>query len=755
MRRVIGKDKYIILWGIISALLTLLVGFISMHIFWINDIHDPNLRGFFSYKAATFGDGICLPVLVGCSVVCLLYGKEEKIGFYKPCIYIGIIGAILGIVVQGSWLISDETLPNWTIPEVHHFTAAGYYHAIFFVLMFGYIGFAFSAIWRLRRRRGFSVKQEFCFWGIISSGSGFLYCLALDDWTINNTSYEALFKAFLIVLLVMILFSATSSIKRFRRDFGIIISAEFSSLAIVIAALNYGTNLYFFFLAIAEATFLVVLVKPELHRFFNQLFHFFMLACPIFTLNLALYSFYQIDDIRLYLFFITIIAVGILIAYCLETYDKLSRECMPLFFLIPVYLFVSVFLKTVDDNALYNMGQIADALATMGVYFILKYYIQKKLFCIIQKKDEDISLSKRQDRKIKLSVYFNIVVILVGSILFFYDVIILSFDAINYSDVLNISILRYMIMCILLLLCTVVCTIFIQKIPYYGIRKFISLWSIGVYYALLCWNTISHIENIRFDWGILLSVFPTLGSSWMVAKGYYNNLLNLRGIENKKIDRAFQGIIFLGNAVNTFAISSMIFSARSSNDANLTFLVNIIVLFLGFIVGPTISGIINKYSYIDTKFIRAESYIGIAQDGFTSLLIIMLAGVIPMYYYRQLSSQDVITQITGFVLGIITIITMIYWPYRYCLENNRNHYKIKCEEYKRLALEYPEYEKILAYQKKSLKEHLTFQNKFSYIAVFPYLFVWDGVQKLLNKYIDKKELFYELAFKGICDEKKD
>ena len=325
----------------------------------------------------------------------------------------------------------------------------------------------------------------------------------------------------------------------------------------------------------------------------------------------------------------------------------------------------------------------------------------------------------------------------------------------DYSDVLNISILRYMIMCILLLLCTVVYTIFIQKIPYYGIRKFISLWSIGVYYALLCWNTISHIENIRFDWGILLSVFPTLGSSWMVAKGYYNNLLNLRGIENKKIDRAFQGIIFLGNAVNTFAISSMIFSARSSNDANLTFLVNIIVLFLGFIVGPTISGIINKYSYIDTKFIRAESYIGIAQDGFTSLLIIMLAGVIPMYYYRQLSSQDVITQITGFVLGIITIITMIYWPYRYCLENNRNHYKIKCEEYKRLALEYPEYEKILAYQKKSLKEHLTFQNKFSYIAVFPYLFVWDGVQKLLNKYIDKKELFYELAFKGICDEKKD
>ena len=750
-----NTDKYNIICGITGALLTLISGFTVMYLFWINDVQNPNLRGFFSYKAATFGDGICLPFLVGCSLVCILYGQREKFRFCRPCIFIGLIGAIVGAIVQASWIISDKTLLNWTIPKLHYFTAAGYYHGVFFVLMFGYIGFALSSIWSLRRKNTFTFKQEICFWGIISSGSGFLYCLALDDWTVHDTAFRALLKAFLLVFLGMMLYSCSSSFKRIKRDFGIIVSAECFSLGIVITALNHGTNIYFIFFGAAEALFSIILIKPQLKLFTKQLFFFLMVGCPLFSLNVALYSSYQIDNLLFYILFIVLIVMDILIANCLRTYDNLPKECIPLLALIPIYLFIIVAFEKVDDNALETLREIADGVAALGIYFILKFYIQKNLFCIIQKTDENMTLSKSQDKKIKLSVYFNIMIVLIGAILFFYNVMIISFDDIHNSALLDNYIIECMINCILILLCSIICTMILRKIPYPQLQKILSLLGMGTYYSLLVWNTFRLCDSFHFKWGILLIFFPTIGASWMAAKGYYNNLLGLRGIENRKIDRISQGIIFIGNTICSLALANIIFSTSSNIDASLLFLISIVVLLMGFVIGPTISGTINKYPYIDTGFIRAEPYVGIAQDGFTSLLIIMLAGMIPMHYYRQLLSQGVITQIIGFSGGIVAIIVVIYWPYRYCLENNIKHYKVKCKEYEHLILQHPDYKKLLDYQKQVLKEHLMFQNKFSYIAVLPYLLIWDCLRIILNRYGEKMELFWNLAFNGISDEKED
>lgn len=43
---------------------------------------------------------------------------------------------LIGIYMQISWLVSSQTELNWTITKIHHFTIAGWYHAIFFVIMF-------------------------------------------------------------------------------------------------------------------------------------------------------------------------------------------------------------------------------------------------------------------------------------------------------------------------------------------------------------------------------------------------------------------------------------------------------------------------------------------------------------------------------------------------------------------------------------------------------------------------------------------
>ena len=50
-----------------------------------------------------------------------------------------LLGALVGIIVQLSWIVSDNTKLNWTIDKIHHFNLAGYYHAIYFVVMSGLI----------------------------------------------------------------------------------------------------------------------------------------------------------------------------------------------------------------------------------------------------------------------------------------------------------------------------------------------------------------------------------------------------------------------------------------------------------------------------------------------------------------------------------------------------------------------------------------------------------------------------------------
>ena len=66
-----------IIKGIFGALLVFLLGFGMMFLLW-KVIGNPNdLPGLFYYRAATFGDGICLPILVGSGIVFLQINKQS------------------------------------------------------------------------------------------------------------------------------------------------------------------------------------------------------------------------------------------------------------------------------------------------------------------------------------------------------------------------------------------------------------------------------------------------------------------------------------------------------------------------------------------------------------------------------------------------------------------------------------------------------------------------------------------------------
>lgn len=143
------RKKELIL-SVSFSIFIFIVGFGVMNIFWVFSSKQEGLLGLYDYKAATIGDGICFPILVGT----LLYTVKKSDILNKRqhmwCNILGLLMACLGILMQISWLRDNNITPNWTIPYRHHFNAAGWYHAFFFVLMFGILGTSLSKLYLIR-----------------------------------------------------------------------------------------------------------------------------------------------------------------------------------------------------------------------------------------------------------------------------------------------------------------------------------------------------------------------------------------------------------------------------------------------------------------------------------------------------------------------------------------------------------------------------------------------------------------------------
>ena len=154
MFKKLKRNKYYpIIIGIMVTVVVFVIGFGVMSImyyYWLqtssNGYH--NLKGLYDYKASLWGDAICLPIILGAGTTYILtfYGKVKHRDKFVFPITLGTLGGIGGIIMQAQWLISDSTLLNWSIPELHYFNYAGWYHAVFFVFVCTTIAFQLSCI---------------------------------------------------------------------------------------------------------------------------------------------------------------------------------------------------------------------------------------------------------------------------------------------------------------------------------------------------------------------------------------------------------------------------------------------------------------------------------------------------------------------------------------------------------------------------------------------------------------------------------
>lgn len=133
----IVNKKNILIISITKSLIICLLGFGVLNIFWLNMTHNPEMKGLYDYYAATLGDGVFLPVVVGAGSY--FVDVNKVISHYKyHKVILGIV-VLFGSGMQVSWLLNPNIELNWTIDKVYSFNMAGWYHAFYFVGMFGVI----------------------------------------------------------------------------------------------------------------------------------------------------------------------------------------------------------------------------------------------------------------------------------------------------------------------------------------------------------------------------------------------------------------------------------------------------------------------------------------------------------------------------------------------------------------------------------------------------------------------------------------
>lgn len=116
--------------SIMAASATFAAGFGMMNLFWLSRKYPPEVPGLYSYRSATWGDGLLLPSLAASLTYAACETKMPEIAKILVPVA-GIAGFATGAGTQIAWLKDKNPNINWSLPEPGVFNAAGWYHAAF------------------------------------------------------------------------------------------------------------------------------------------------------------------------------------------------------------------------------------------------------------------------------------------------------------------------------------------------------------------------------------------------------------------------------------------------------------------------------------------------------------------------------------------------------------------------------------------------------------------------------------------------
>ena len=172
-------------------------GFGMMVAFWHMGRWDTRLPGFYSYRSAVLGDGVLLPLAASIlTLACLRLppAPSER----RWLLSVAFVGCLTGAATQVLWLLDDNPRPNWTLPVAHHYNIAGVYHAVFLIVIAGFLASSLTLVlYRLRwlgTRKAQLASKLMRSWyanALVAALLSFVGILTLDNLASGGTTATA------------------------------------------------------------------------------------------------------------------------------------------------------------------------------------------------------------------------------------------------------------------------------------------------------------------------------------------------------------------------------------------------------------------------------------------------------------------------------------------------------------------------------------------------------------------------------------
>lgn len=730
------QRKAALITGAFSATATFALGFGIMNILWRTLGTSGELPGLFYYKAATIGDGICLPIFIGASTAFVRYNKSLKACSHKVSTMLAIIASFIATMMQASWLINDDTVLNWSIPISHHFNLAGWYHSLFFIGMFGIVTYQLSEIWHVIQKKqiAYSWFEKILYMLWVLSGTMFVLMLVSDDYGQYFPVIPLLSEIATGVLILIIIYLKSAG-KQYGKEllsviFAGILGAYSISLFICVPvqgdiAIALGGGLCACFLWRVEKFSLSQIVCKDI---WTVMFY----SCALYVIS-GMHNIVELLCASLFLCVITIINEKLFIGEV--RYRSASL------IVIEIYIIISALSRGVT-----TIGELIEPIFTIIVYFLFDKEIRDYFSAVVNAEEEQNrnQITKIEFKQRKEKAYFQIILGILAIIILVSRWLL---DIAKSSGMkIEVGTINIPVQFIMALLISVFFLLLLgmERNRKYLISKVITFFLICIMFLILILINVVNMGVLPslvwtpIKWIMLAcSICACLGSAILSAHGYYMNVVWLRGLEKKDWARAMAFVQLIGGIILNLFATVLILCCQTWAHLILILVVTI----MAFIVMPALSARVIQYEHNGSYVVRNSPLGGIAQDGLMITLVVFFAAYIPCVYISIINVID-----RNAILGAGALICAAFSPVGFCIHNNVEH----IERQKKVLIDHPEEEELW----NTLRKCLVRQSKQTIFAMLPYVCIAtffeivkrigksktisEAIKDIKNIYIDKE-----------------
>ncbi len=738
-----SKEMFWFLKGILSALLISAMGFgvlFVLYINWASLYPNSTLPGLFEFKAASIGDSILLPIIIGSFV---FYNRKLNLDIKNKILRL-VLAAVAGIIafsIQISWLISDETSLNWTIPKIHYFNFAGWYHAFFFIFIIILITVLTTNMFFTDKTYSESnsksrIISEFLIW---FCGSLFVNLHIIDDYHKKNTLVILITVNTVVFFFVFTLFKFFSLNRKLKLN-----SIAVCWLAVILS--YFISNLYVFQYLFVDVNFLIILsslffcvmfIVPAIKYEKVMTKIFLMMSFTIVPLQYLIINSNSFSSFVVNLLFILISSIVIALSQlelCRHTIKikakdtgkkvdfsyKITKRDVVSYLFMGMLAQLSIALIGFLSKGISNYSDILNNLLSIVTSIMIPPYIRRTFRNVIESENHEEKIVSSRWRIVTYSLYL---LLFIGSI----SIIIYSLcksikNTINNTYNANfINISSIIIVLFALIFGAYLCASNKSKNRISAVTTIIL--GFFAYFSVVLLNVFSNnlLIDLRymFDYRVIIMMISALAFSFIVSYGFYNNKIYLRKREFDFISLCESIVILIGTLA--VCMTNIIYLTIWLSVGNI-----IIFICSVFVVSLVIPFIFcnNDFAVPQEKnnLLKNKAKEGVLQDGFlygiaTIICQLLTISLLPSKFSVNLNDFFVP------ILSAFLFSSVLVGPIDLCISNNLKHYSDRNSEFNNDSQHYSHKQIEEAWWLMKLKHYLSVQNIVTLFVIFPYSIV--------------------------------